>query len=31
MFDKRAKLMADWAKYCCSLTVQVRDNVVALR
>jgi integrase len=31
MFAKRAKLMSDWAKYCCSPPVQVSDNVVALR
>jgi integrase len=31
MFAKRAKLMADWAKYCCSLPALIKDNVVALR
>jgi integrase len=31
MLAKRARLMADWAKYCCSLPVKVTDNVVALR
>ena len=31
MLAKRVRLMADWAKYCCSLPVQVADNVVALR
>jgi integrase len=31
MLAKRVRLMADWAKYCCSFPVQVTDNVVALR
>jgi integrase len=31
LFPKRVRLMADWAKYCSSLPVQVSDNVVALR
>jgi hypothetical protein len=31
MFGKRAKLMSDWAKYCCSPAVRASDNVVALR
>ena len=31
MFDKRRKLMADWATFCATLPIAEQDNIIPMR